>query len=300
MTRVPFPAELTTMPAFDRALARIRGVTDDQLRPQRFVRVTGGWYVVADQPLDLRSRCAALREALPEDVVFSDATAAALLDLPLPARAVGESLPVHVTLTPRAVIPQRRHVVVHQRALPPNQIRQLGDVRITTPERLFVDLAMSLSREDLAVLGDAMLNRDLVTTGDLADAVAGMNRRRGIRLARATVPLLDGRSQSPPETLVRIRLAQAGFPAEPQCAVYDERGQLIGHADLGYRAARVAVEYEGRHHAEGEQFDYDIDRYSRFAAAGWLVIRCGRRDLAAGSSELIARVRAALATRPAG
>jgi len=285
------------MPAFDRALARTRGVTDDQLRPQRFVRVTGGWYVVADQPLDLPSRCAALREALPDDAVFSDATAAALLELPLPAHALGDSLPVHVTLTPRPVVPQRRDVVVHQRTLPPHQIQQLRDICITTPDRLFLDLAMALSREDLAALGDAMLNNGLVTTGGLADAVAGIKRRRGVRLARATVPLLDGRAQSPPETLVRIRLDDAGFPAEPQCAVYDQLGRLIGHADLGYPAARVAVEYEGRHHAEGAQFDYDIDRYSRFAAAGWLVVRCGRKDLLDGSTELISRVRAALAMR---
>jgi hypothetical protein len=287
-------------PALARSLARIAGVTDTQLRQNRLARITHGWYMDAADVADLAVRCRALAAVLPQDAVFSDTTAAAVYGVPLPSLAIAQDAPAHVTLTPRAVVPRRKELVVHQRALPDDRIRLVDGVRVTAPRRLYLDLAMSLGKEELAVVGDSLLNRELVTSAELADEVLGARRRRGLQLAREVLPLLDGRAQSPPETTVRIRLTEAGLPPEPQCPVMDQLGQVIGHTDLGYRRQRVAVEYEGRHHAEGEQFDYDIDRYSRFAAAGWLVIRCGRRDLAAGSSELIARVRAALATRPAG
>ena len=42
---------------------------------------------------------------------------------------------------------------------------------------------------------------------------------------------------------------------------------------------RVALEYEGRQHAEHEQFGRDIDRYSLMAADGWLVLRFAGRHL---------------------
>ena len=297
MHSLPFPAELAVAPALDRSLARTAGVTDVQLRQSRLARITHGWYMAADGAADLVTRCAALREVLPDDAVFSDSTAALLYGLPVWRLAAAADAPAHVTLTPRAVVPRRRELVVHQRALSADQIQTIHDLRVTTPARLYLDLAMSLPKEELAVVGDALLNRGLVAVAALDAELAGAKRRRGLRLARTVLPLLDGRAQSPPETVVRLRLTDAGLPPEPQCPVLDAYGLAVGHTDLGYREARVALEYEGRQHAEGEQFDYDIDRYSRFAAAGWLVIRCGRRHLVDGSTELIARVRAALATR---
>ncbi len=229
--------------------------------------------------------------------MFSDSTAALIYGLPMPTIVNPVIAPVHVTLSPRPVVPQRREIVVHQRALPERLVRQVRGLPVTSPERLYADLAMSLSREELAVVGDALLRDELATLATLQSLVDACRPRRGLRLARAVVPLLDGRSQSPPETIVRLRLQDAGLPAETQCPVIDSAGRLIGHTDLGYRKERVALEYEGRQHSEGAQFDYDIDRYSRFAAAGWLVLRCGRRDLAGGSMELISRVRAALSAR---
>ncbi len=297
MTSASLPSNLTQAPAFARASARTYGVTDVQLQRRHLTRISQGWYSDKLDPADTLGRCTALLETLPEDAVFSDGTAARLYGLPVPTLVNPAVAPVHVTLSPRPVIPQRREIVVHQRHLPDHLIRMVRDLPVTSPERLYADLAMSLSLEDLAVVGDALVRTELATTAVLQRFVSDCRPRRGLRLARAVLPLLDGRAQSPPETVVRLRLNAAGLPAEPQCPVVDGDGRLIGHADLGFRKERVAVEYEGRHHAEGQQFDYDIDRYSRFAAAGWLVIRCGGRDLRDGCLALAVRVRTALTSR---
>ena len=44
-------------------------------------------------------------------------------------------------------------------------------------------------------------------------------------------------------------------------------------ATSGTAAGRSLLEYEGRQHAERDQFRRDIDRYSLIAVDGWLVLR---------------------------
>ena len=60
---------------------------------------------------------------------------------------------------------------------------------------------------------------------------------------------------------------------EVQVPVLDRRGRVVAHGDLGYRRWEVLLEYEGRQHAEREQFGRDVDRCSLMAADGWLVLR---------------------------
>ena len=55
----------------------------------------------------------------------------------------------------------------------------------------------------------------------------------------------------------------------------DRHGRTVVHADLGYRKWRVAVEYEGRQHAEPRQFRRDIDRYTLMAVDDWVLLRFG-------------------------
>ena len=78
--------------------------------------------------------------------------------------------------------------------------------------------------------------------------------------------------------------------------VHDRWGREVVHADLGYARWKVALEYEGRQHADPKQFDSDIDRYSLMAADGWLVLRFARRHLN-GPWTVVERTRRALLSR---
>jgi very-short-patch-repair endonuclease len=79
--------------------------------------------------------------------------------------------------------------------------------------------------------------------------------------------------------------------------VRDRNGVVFAHVDLGYREQRVGMEYEGRGHAEGAQFDRDLDRYTELSALGWLILRASRRDLSGQSRVFVEQVRAALRRR---
>jgi very-short-patch-repair endonuclease len=71
---------------------------------------------------------------------------------------------------------------------------------------------------------------------------------------------------------------------------------VVAHGDLGYRQWKVLLEYEGRQHAETDQFRRDVDRYSLMAAGGWLVLRFAGQHLGYAST-VVDRTRAALFSR---
>ena len=98
---------------------------------------------------------------------------------------------------------------------------------------------------------------------------------------------------------MRYWLVAGGLPTPvPQAEVCDRRGRVVAHVDLGWPQWRVAVEYDGRQHAERDQFGKDIDRYSLMAADGWLVVRLGARHLRR-PDVVVQRVAAALHSRGA-
>jgi very-short-patch-repair endonuclease len=96
-----------------------------------------------------------------------------------------------------------------------------------------------------------------------------------------------------------VALLEGDVPdPEPQAPLLDRWGREVAHADLGYRRWRVAVEYEGRQHAERRQFRKDLDRYSLMAADGWLLLRFG--DVHLGRPGIVVdRVARALRSRGA-
>jgi very-short-patch-repair endonuclease len=64
------------------------------------------------------------------------------------------------------------------------------------------------------------------------------------------------------ESRLRMLLVLAGLP-EPEVNVQirDEHGTVLMRVDLCYPAARLAIEYDGRHHVELErQWERDVER----------------------------------------
>lgn len=255
-------------------------------------RIAQGVFLIDDAPLTLSRQCRSLLPALPAGSAFSHWTAAALLGLPS-----RNSAKLHVMLAPRSVLPQRAELVVHGRQLVDGDIVDVDGVPITSAPRLFVDLAALLTERELVVLGDALLRTGLATLPELSWRVHLAARRRGVVRAREALRHVDGRAQSVPESVVRHVIATGGLPAPvPQLQILDHFGRVVAHADLGYEEWKILIEYEGRQHSEDEQFGRDIERYSRMAADGWLVLRFSAAHLAR-PYVILDRVRQALLSR---
>lgn len=169
---------------------------------------------------------------------------------------------------------------------------------VTSPEKTFLDLAASVPLEDLVAVGDAMLAAHLGNRKLLVERVNIAGPQPGIRTARRAVPMLDERAQSMPESILRVRMIMDRLPPpEPQCLITSTNGRIIAHSDLGFPDYQTAVEHEGRHHAEGDQFSYDTRRYTEISAAGWLILRSSAVDLSSGSHRLLRSVRQTLILR---
>lgn len=288
-TETPEPLEKAA--AFSTAAARSAGITETQLRSRRFHHVAHGGHANRE-PTEFIERCRTFACIMPDGSCFSDSTAAHLLHLPLPSR-LELAAPLHITVCPLQPTTRRSEFVVHRRNLANDDVTVVAGFNVIAAERLFIDLAPTLKRDDLVAVGDAMLHSNLTSLESLGQRIATARHMAGRRRASVAFELLDGRAASRPETLLRLRFADAGIVLIPQCPVKDEDGVTLGHVDLGDPVRRIGVEYEGRHHASGDQFDYDIGRYTNFSAQDWRIFRAGRNDLA-DSRRLIGMLRQTL------
>ena len=101
---------------------------------------------------------------------------------------------------------------------------------------------------------------------------------------------------SPRESLLRLILVAGGLP-EPEVQFAVRTAQGIRHADLGYRDARLLIEYQGDdHRTSRKRWLEDVTRRQLFEDAGYRVIEIGAADLA-DEAALVARVRRALQGR---
>jgi len=216
---------------------------------------------------------------LPDRCAFSHLTAVQLLDLPTPFGFNGDSK-VHVSIPVSANRVRRREIVAHRSGVPDGEIIEIDGLPATRPERAFVDLAAHFDATYLVPLGDAMLRRRLVTVASLGEAIETAAGRRGVAAARCALPRLDGRSKSPSESLLRVRIEDAGMPKlEPNVDVFDALGCWIATPDLLAAAAKVAIEHEGDHHREKRQFAGDIARDQLVQGEGYVVLHTYKNDL---------------------
>ena len=277
-------------PQYTRRGARQLGVTRRQIAMDG-VAMARGIHVSRSADPDLLTRCRGWALVLPDDTAFSHATAGELLGAPvIPSPAP------HVALTPRRVLPQWTGLVVHGRRLQPEDVVDHSDLRVTSGAQTFLDLAPSTSPGDLVAIGDSLLRSGHMTVETLTERLARADRVRGVVRARACAPLLSGMAMSRPESLIRYWVTTSDLPTpRAQIPIRDRGGVVRAHADLGFEEWKVALEYEGRQHADDGQFGRDIDRYSLMAADGWVTLRFAKRHLS--SSVVLDRTRRTLISR---
>ena len=273
------------------ASARAAGLSRSRLRGSGYVRLAHDLVARLDDAIDLRETLHLMARVLPSDAAFSHGTAAAILGAPVDAPRLH-----HVALTPRRVLPQRNELVVHSRLLEPADVIEHRGLRLTSGAQTFLDLAPSLWPDELVAVGDALMRERHLTADSLGERLDRAGRVRGVVRARACAPLLSPRSMSRPESLIRYWVVTSDLPSpQVQIPVADRWGVVRVHADLGFEEWKVALEYEGRQHADADQFTRDIDRYSLMAADGWVALRFAKNHLS--PSVVVDRTRRTLLNR---
>ncbi len=142
---------------------------------------------------------------------------------------------------------RRGQIHCHVGEVGDDEIEIVDGVKVTNVARTVVDCARTLSREAAVVLADAALERKLVTVGALDDQLVRAARRVGIRQARWVVAFADARSESPGESISRLRIHQFRLPTpDLQVKVRNEKGLLVARCDFGWEDAGTVGEFDGR------------------------------------------------------
>lgn len=269
-----------------------------------FVKLGHGLYRPVEAVQELSDRCGAYLDAMPSDTVVGGLTAARLHGMWLPQPRLDERIEL-VTARPESrphelARCRRREIRPRRRTLRPHEIVVTDRFALTSIARTWVDLAETLSLEDLVAAGDSAL-RGSVDHGDLTRAVQEAFRRRGVLRARRALELLDERSRSRPESHLRCAVVLGGLPwPDVNQAIYTDRGEWLAEPDLSYRGARLALEYNGRDHAEVDQFRKDITREIDIDGNDWKVIVFGPAQVFGHPYRIAPYVRAQLDQRDPG
>jgi len=252
----------------------------------------------------------AFSERMTPHQFISHSTAALLNEVPLPL-ALESDTRLHISVLRGAAIPRGRGVVGHR--LDPERagILVAHGIPMTDAPTTWCQLAALVGLDDLVAAGDFLITGGEPISGRprtatvrmLADATELHRGSPGAAVMRAALPLLRRGPLSRRETLLRLRMLRAGLPepslnlAVPE-AMHDSRVPIV---DLAYLEYRIAMEYEGDHHRNPDQFRRDIRRYEALQDAGWIVIRFTADDVPddphAGATEVVDRIAARLRSR---
>lgn len=178
--------------------------------------------------------------------------------------------------------------------LPPADMEEREGVRLTTPLRTVVDLCRVLPEHEAVVAADSALRQRLVGLNEVTTALSA-TLGRGSTALRRIAPLLDPRSGSVLETLLRLLLVAAGFSPRTQYEIRDG-GRFVARVDFCFLEARLVVEADGfAFHSDREAYRHDRERLNDLERLGWRVLRFTWEDVVARPDYVRATVRACLA-----
>ena len=268
-------------------------LTPNQLRSPAWIRLRQNVYADSRADRTHRLACQAVAMRLPDTGAFAGPSAAYLLGV---EHAADFGDPVHIVVPSTVRSANRRGLRVHHVALAPSDVGIADALPCTTPLRTVWDLASWLDLIQSVPIIDSMLGQGLVTVDALGRYVEVRKGERGWRRASRAIELADGRSQSAPESRLRVRLVLDGFPPPtPQFPV--QIGLLTLHPDLAWPEFKVAVEYDGVWHEDPDQSDFDRRRLNRLTAAGWIVVTVTNELLRRDAAAVLREIRRALVSR---
>lgn len=273
---------------FTRTQALKSGLTDGALEGPGFRRLFQGIYVSAAVIVSTEVLARAALLAAPGGSFISHHTAAKLLGGTVP-----DDPATHITCP--AQRPRRAGLTAHRKPKWAQPTRRNG-LLISSPEQCFRELAAAgLGLVDLVALGDAFVQQKRLTPEALVVAAASW-RGQGSGLARRAAGFVRAGVRSRMESRVRMLLVLAGLP-EPiiDYELRDEKGETRRYLDLAYPTFLLAIEYDGRQHAEDpEQWESDIFRREELDRDKWRVVVVTSRGVYREPARTLSRVMQAM------
>jgi hypothetical protein len=251
-----------------------------RIRRRQWEQLSRGLYVPGASPLSDVLRGWQL--VLPDSAAFTSLTAAEVRGWWLP-QAIPH--PVFAAVPIGGPYPTRKGLFVsrHPEAIPTVTV---GGLRSTSSAETLLAAARDLGLLDLVIMGDSALRLEHCSMNELK-ATAGKQRRGAPRL-RSVLPLLDERSESPWESVMRVLHVAAEIEVEPQRKIYDSFGRFVARADLWLLGTRRIHEYDGDGHRDRQAHRNDLARDRRLVEIDYQRMGFTSSQLLHGGSSIIA------------
>lgn len=163
---------------------------------------------------------------------------------------------------------RQRGVTVREERIDDDEVRAMGDMRLTSVARTALDLGRRLPRnlavEYLDQLAGAGLERAEVD--ELLDRYRGA---RGIPRARAALALMDGATRCREETRIRLLLRDAGLPT-PRTRILLTDGTQVTSIGMGWDRAKVGISFVAERTLSGSLLVQDSRHQQIIQRQGWL------------------------------
>jgi hypothetical protein len=157
----------------------------------------------------------------------------------------------------------------------------MAGLQVTTPVRTAVDLLRLHPPFVALAAADAFTRAELFPPDRLADAVESWSGFRGAATARRLAELVEPLAESPGESWLRLRFADAGLPRPTaQIPVGGVRHAPRFRLDLGWPERRLAAEFDGEDHHGHADAAHDLERRRVIESLyGWTVIVARKEDV---------------------
>jgi hypothetical protein len=281
------------------AEARERGIGYPQLRALvrtgLVTRPVNGVYAVVSLPDDLAFRVAVLKLVVPESCVVTDRTAGWLWGANM-ILAPGDHLvtPLVSVFCPPGCRLRNGLTASGERRLAPRDVAQVEGLRVTTPLRTACDLGRLLHRDQAIAALDSLAALHAFTLEELLVEIGRYRRYRGVIQLRVLGPLVDPRSESPGESVLRLRWIDAGLP-RPQCQVEVHTDWGTSYwIDIGLPELCFGAEYDGEEFHGEEQAEHDENRRDWLGEErGWTIEVARKANVYGRANDIQSSLRAA-------
>jgi len=237
-------------------------------------------------PDDLDLRLSVLRLVVPEDCVVTDRTAGWLWGANMIlAPGDHQEIPRISVFSPPGHRLRNDLAASGERVLTTEDVVDLAGLRVTTPLRTAGDLGRLLHRDQAFAAMDSLAGLRMFTVDELLRSVVRFAGYRGVVQLRALVSFVDADSQSPGESVLRLRWIDLGL-ARPKCQVpvLGPNG-VTWWLDMGLPKKRFAAEYDGEEFHGEDQQEHDAYRRDWLRRTdGWTIV-VARRDNVYGRNQ---------------
>jgi hypothetical protein len=262
---------------FTSAEARERGLTYADLKrlvAQGFLRrPIRSVYVSSALPDSLELRVSILKLVVPPSCVVTDRTAGWLWGACMILAPNDHiEVPALSVFCPPGCRLRNGLTDSGERRFARGDVVELDGLLVTTPLRTACDLGRLLHRDQAIAALDSLAALNAFSLDELIASVERYKGYRGVIQLRWLVLVVDPRSQSPGESILRLRWLDTGLP-RPQCQVEVPTPWGTPYwVDIGLPEIRFGAEYDGEEFHGDDQETHDLGRREWLAREGdWLI-----------------------------